>query len=369
MEAQEWKEQAHRALDQVRERILQMAIELEQKAELAYDEWETSRYIQQRMREWGLHPRIVARTGVCVDIGYQPQIGIIADMDGLEQMGRIVHACGHHAQLTHLLGVALVWASMMPADVPGLRLIAAPAEELSRSCIRNELLKEGKVNSSSGKQWMDQEGVFDGLSALISCHLADNLPERTAIVGYRTRGCLAMVCALPETETLRVSHKIARIVRHTAAERKIHNRLDLSSLGERIVTLYSTYDDMNSLKRHEAYVRTLMEQVRDVSPDIRILDCCNAYMPLQQDPVLMEVFARNAAEIGFVIRNSDQVLDGYTDLGFLSHKLAVCHPLIGGTKGYTHSLDFHVVDPDAAYILPIQILLGMLIDLYISNQS
>lgn len=52
-----------------------------------------------------------------------------------------------------------------------------------------------------------------------------------------------------------------------------------------------------------------------------------------------------------------------TDMGDVSHLIPVIHPFIGGTDGLLHTADFHVVDFEAAVLLPAKAFAMTLVDL------
>ena len=91
---------------------------LHQCPELGFEETETSAYILKKLAEYGIKGKQAARTGIIADIpGSAPgkTVAIRADMDALpveeendvpyrsEQPG-VMHACGHDAHMTVLLG-------------------------------------------------------------------------------------------------------------------------------------------------------------------------------------------------------------------------------------------------------------------------
>src|SRR4051812_9415986 len=88
--------------------------------ELAFAEFETTSFLEQRLREAGLTPkRLTTGTGLVVDVGSgDPVIVLRADIDALpiadlkdvpyaSTRENISHACGHDVHTTVALGVAL----------------------------------------------------------------------------------------------------------------------------------------------------------------------------------------------------------------------------------------------------------------------
>jgi len=113
--------------------------------ELSFKEFETSLFIKDKLKKWGIEYTDCANTGVVGLIkGNQPSDKIIAlraDMDALpiheandkpykSRNHGVMHACGHDVHTSSLLGTAYI-LNQMKADFGGtIKLIFQPAEEL-----------------------------------------------------------------------------------------------------------------------------------------------------------------------------------------------------------------------------------------------
>jgi hippurate hydrolase len=113
--------------------------------ELSYKEFETSKFVQQKLSEFGIPFNVIATTGVVGLIkGKNPDSRIIAlraDMDALpikeenEVLYRsvnegIMHACGHDVHTTCLLGAAKILNELKKGEWEGtVKLIFQPGEE------------------------------------------------------------------------------------------------------------------------------------------------------------------------------------------------------------------------------------------------
>src|SRR5947209_15005737 len=143
--------------------------------ELAFKEFETSRYIAERLE--ALSPdRLdagVAETGVVADLkGARPGRGVLvrADIDGLpiQEAGElafrsarrgVMHACGHDVHMTIALEVARAMAERR-AQLSGMvRFVFQPAEE-----------------RGLGAKPMIEAGVLDGIDRVIGLHVWSELP-------------------------------------------------------------------------------------------------------------------------------------------------------------------------------------------------
>ncbi|HEY2763726.1 MAG TPA: amidohydrolase [Pseudonocardiaceae bacterium] len=110
--------------------------------ELGYHEHDTTSLIAGQLATAGLQPRRLPEgTGLVCDIGAGPRcVALRADIDALplpeatglpfaSTVDNVMHACGHDAHTTILLGAALALASA-PALPGRIRLIFQPAEEV-----------------------------------------------------------------------------------------------------------------------------------------------------------------------------------------------------------------------------------------------
>ena len=112
--------------------------------ELSYEEFETSKFIQQKLKEFGIPYEIIATTGVVGLIkGKNPESRIIAlraDMDALpieeenlveyaSQNKGVMHACGHDVHTTCLLGAAKILNELKDEWEGTVKLIFQPGEE------------------------------------------------------------------------------------------------------------------------------------------------------------------------------------------------------------------------------------------------
>ena len=112
--------------------------------ELSYIEFETSKYIQQKLESLGIPFQVLAKTGVVGIIeGKNPSCRIIAlraDMDALPIYEEndisyrsvnpgIMHACGHDVHTTCLLGAAKILNELKSEWEGTIKLIFQPGEE------------------------------------------------------------------------------------------------------------------------------------------------------------------------------------------------------------------------------------------------
>jgi amidohydrolase len=147
---------------------------LHQQPALAFAEYETAKLVAGRLRELGLDPRTgVGGTGVVADVeGAAPGLTLLlrADMDALplEEVGGRpygsavrgrMHACGHDAHTSALLGAAELLVARKHLLVGRVRLLFQPAEEIL-----------------GGALAIIADGGLDGVDEAIAAHVFAPLP-------------------------------------------------------------------------------------------------------------------------------------------------------------------------------------------------
>jgi len=160
------------------ERLVAIRRDLHRHPELSWRETRTSQQVHQALEQLGVHARFVAGTGIVADIpgeGNGPGVALRADLDALpvtEETGLafssvhegVMHACGHDAHASMLLGAAelLLAARPLPATV---RLIFQPAEELA-----------------TGALAMIEHGALDNMAMIFGGHVDRHFPIGTIVV-------------------------------------------------------------------------------------------------------------------------------------------------------------------------------------------
>jgi len=176
---------------------------LHQHPELSNREVETSKYIAERLRSFGLEPQTgVAGHGVVATLrGAQagPVVALRADMDGLPvkedtglpfasaAMGEfenrrvpVMHACGHDAHMAMLLATAKILTELRPQLRGTVKFIFQPAEEGAPA---------GEL--PAGADLMVREGVLKSpdVDAVFGVHVFANIAS--GHIGYRSGPLMA----------------------------------------------------------------------------------------------------------------------------------------------------------------------------------
>ena len=153
--------------------------------ELSFQEYNTAKFVAQKLKDIGLTPQEgIANTGVVAIIeGRNPSskvIGLRADMDALpifekndvpykSQNEGVMHACGHDAHTSSLLGTAKILHQLREDFEGTIKLIFQPAEE----------------KAPGGASIMIKEGVLENpsLTSMLGQHVAPNIP--VGKIGFR----------------------------------------------------------------------------------------------------------------------------------------------------------------------------------------
>jgi amidohydrolase len=129
--------------------------------ELSFHEYQTSAYVSQKLDELGIKYQKMANTGLVAIIkGEKPSDGVVAlraDMDALpiveanevsykSKNPGVMHACGHDAHTSSLLGTAKILTELKSEFGGTIKLIFQPAEEKLPGGA-NMMIKEGVLEN------------------------------------------------------------------------------------------------------------------------------------------------------------------------------------------------------------------------------
>ncbi len=153
----------------IKDYIIRIRRELHRHPELAFKEKWTHNFISKELKNLGLNPIKINKTGIIADIGKgNGRVGLRADMDALPIKEEsdlpfkslndgVMHACGHDTHMAMLLGATKLLTEK-PPNHP-VRLIFQPSEE----------------KTPGGAKGMIEEGALEGVSEIFSIHIDPQL--------------------------------------------------------------------------------------------------------------------------------------------------------------------------------------------------
>ena len=169
----------------LQEKLTAIRRDLHAHPELAFQEVRTAQRIVETLHGLGIECETgIARTGVIAYLGEgKLRIGLRADMDALplteandveykSKNPGVMHACGHDAHVTCLLGAAtLLSEDFKQGKLKGsVKLLFQPAEE---TC---------GAGGKSGGQLMVEEGALDDVDTVVGLHITSTHPANEVYV-------------------------------------------------------------------------------------------------------------------------------------------------------------------------------------------
>ncbi len=396
------KQRVCAAIDASADKIKAIAASIEAEPELGFKESKTAAKTAAFMRELGLQPQ----TGLAVN-GVKarakggkpgPTAAVLGELDAVgcpesdkaDPITGAAHACGHNLQIATMLGAACgIMKSGVLAELAGdVVFFGVPAEEYIEIEYRRKLVKSGKLHFMGGKGQLIYEGAFDDIDMAMQMHADKNMPCPTVSIGESSNGFVG--------KTVRYIGKTA----HAAdAPHEGVNALNAAMLGLMgINALRETFREQDVVRVHpiitkggdfvnsipadvrmELYVRAKTMDAIDgthkrVDAALKaggdavgaqtVIETLPGMLPLNCNKRMNELMVENSrrAYPDVDIKDAGH-FSASTDMGDVSHLMPVIHPFIGGTDGLLHTGSFHVVDFDAAVLLPAKAFAMMLVDL------
>lgn len=381
------------AIDRRAEDICAWGEKLFRMPELGYKEFETGRVIREEFEKLGLvcdgKHAVTGVQGTLKGNG-DYHVAVLGELDAVvckahpaaDSETGAAHACGHHAQMAAMLGVAagLKDSGVMEELTGNVVFMATPAEEYIDLDYRRGLQQEGKIQCFGGKQQLIREGVFQNIDAAMMVHAQPNTPQASVYVHGSSLGFVEkQVTFRGRAAHASEPHKgvnalnaaaLAILGMHANRERfreedkiRVH---PIITKGGDVVNSVPDEVCMDSYVRGasvEAILRASEDTDRAIQGAAQMvgaeadIQTVQGYAPLKQNYLLGEIF-REVAELFMpkeqIFSGIDMV--GSSDIGDLSHILPCIQPTVGGFEGELHSKEFKVTDPYIAYVLPTKIM-------------
>ncbi len=390
------------AIDRRADELIRAAQTILEHPEPGFREVKTSRLVMEWFQGLGIpHQPGIAITGVKGMLqgkaGAGPTVAVLGELDSLivpnhpkaDAQTGAAHACGHHAQIGMLLGVAvgLLAPRVLEALSGRVALMAVPAEEYIEIEGRDELRRQGKIELLGGKPEFIRLGAFDDVDMALMTHTSAE-PQGKLMLSTTNNGTIAK----------RIKF-IGRAAHAGGAPHRGINALNAAMLAlEAIHMQRETFRDEDTIRVHpiitkggdvvnavpadvrmETFVRgKTLEAILDanakvdralragamgVGANVQITTL-PGYLPLINDPALAKVYRTNAE----ALVGSDQVRElghrtSSTDMGDVCHLMPAIHPYVTGCTGSSHGDDYLVEDYGLAVLTAAKAMAMTVVDL------
>ncbi len=377
-------------IDQNRDTILEFGRDIYNHGELGYKEFRTSEKFIEFMEALRIPVvKNLAITGAKAYLNKEKaknvSLALIGELDALripkhahvnkETQG--AHSCGHHAQLTGVIGAAIALTNEEVASALDGQLIffAVPAEEYGEVEFKNQLIEEGKIQYGGGKCELIRIGAFDDIDLSLAHHSSE------AGISFGSGSSNGFV-----SKVIRIKGKAAHAA--AAPERGI-NALSAASLGLQALGLNrETFRDEDHVRVHP--IITKGGDLVNVIPNDVVLETLvrgktlEAFADASEKtdrsfkagalalgagyrietmpgylPGLPQVFPKEIVDAAkellgdknVKVSDVDKHGGGSSDVGDVQHIMPVLTFHTGGTTGGFHQVDFDIADEEEAYII------------------
>ncbi len=337
--------------------------------ELSYEEYETSKFVQSKLREWNIPFEIKATTGVVGLIkGKNPDSRVIAlraDMDALPIIEEndveykstktgVMHACGHDVHTTCLLGAAKILNELKDEWVGTVKLIFQPGEE----------------RNPGGASLMIKEGVLDNPrpSGIFGLHVHPGLPlgkfsfrkgrsmasADEIFITIKSKGGHAAAPHLTADTILIASHLITSLQQIISRNNNptspsvlsicsIHggNTTNVIPSEVKLMGTFRAMDEAWRYKAHELIKKQTTQLVEAMGAEADVLVDVG-YPFVENDPELTEVGWQLAKDYwGEENVEETELRMGAEDFGYYTHIIPGCFYRVGvrnEEKGIVHNV-------------------------------
>ena len=403
------KAKVYKAIDRRRNELIDIGETIMDNPELGFKEFETAALVREKFASLDLpHRAGLAITGVKarLETGRDgPTLALIGELDSLIVANHprsnpttgAAHACGHNAQITGLMGAAmgLIDAEAIGSLSGNIVFFAVPAEEYVEVAYRSKVMKEGKIEFLGGKPELIRLGEFDDIDLAMMIHTNNSAEDRKAGVVDSFNGCIVKLVRF-----------IGKEAHAGGAPDKGINALYAAHVSlTAINALRETFRDQDSIRVHPIITRG-GDLVNVIPSDVRVetyvrgktigaieeanakvdrafragglalgarveIETLPGYFPLLNNSEMSELFKENVLPF---IGGEEQYFQGghrtgSTDMGDVSYIMPSLHPFLAGATGGHHTPDWHISDPEMAYILPAKALAAMAVDLLFEDAA
>ncbi|MBQ0099774.1 MAG: amidohydrolase [Firmicutes bacterium] len=376
-----------------RDLILKAERDLWKIPEVGYKEFKTNAYMLNAFKNLGYTDITLAEgiTGfyTVIDTGKEgPTVLVLAELDALycsshpecDKTTGAVHACGHHAQMSAMIGLAgaLKEKGALTGLCGKIKLCLVPAEEGIDIEYRLNLIKQGVISFMSGKQEFIKRGYFDDVDMAMMVHTTQKfVSPKKYFIKKGGNGVIRKITTIK-----------GKAAHAGANPQKGLNALNAASLAILAInSLRETFTEEDFVRFHsiitkggdsvnvvpaevkiESYVRAASDNaLRIVNEKINLAiagavsaNGCSAKItdiPGSSAIVCDENFSALAIEVFENLVGKDGYMDrrhvweaSSTDMGDLSSLMPIIHPYATGATGTAHGKDYYITVPEDACV-------------------
>lgn len=390
-------------IDRRSEEIIGVAKTILENPEPGFREVKTARLVAKKFSELGIPYRdglaLTGVKGIVRGAHDGPTVGVLGELDSLivpdhpkaDPQTGAAHACGHHAQIGMLIGVAVgITGSGILSSLNGrVAFMAVPAEEYIEIEFRESLRKEGKLSFLGGKPELIKLGEFDDIDIAMITHTGPLRKGKKLGLGGTSNGTVAKqiqfigkgahaggsphqginalnaaMIALSAIHAQRETFKDVETVRVHPIITKGGEAVNIVPADVRMETFVRGKTLEAIRDANEKVDRALRAGALAVGGKVRITTL-PGYLPMANDRNLQEVYKANAIAVvgkGKVIPGGRHGT-GSTDMGDVSHIMPAIHPFAGGATGISHGNDYLIEDYQLAVINPAKVMAMTVVDL------
>lgn len=197
-------------IDDNRDEIIAFGNDIYCHAELGYKEFRTSEKFTEFLKKLNIETKTdLAITGVKGYINKEKKdnisLALLGELDALRIPSQshanpetqAAHCCGHHAQLTGVIGSAIALSDPQVAkELEGqVVFFAVPAEEYGEIEFKNTLIEKGKIKYGGGKCELIRIGAFDDIDLSLAHHSTAGVDKVTigGVGGTTSNGFVSKV--------------------------------------------------------------------------------------------------------------------------------------------------------------------------------
>ena len=349
------KERLAAAVEGARDEILELSHQIHANPEPAFEEHRAARWVADAVGRHGYeveHPAGRLATAVRGRLaggrgGAGPRIGILAEYDALPGLG---HGCGHNTMAASGVGAAIALAALRDEFAGEIVFLGTPAEE-----------------RGSGKQFMIDDGLFEGLDAALLFHPCDrnhveNAPLATEDVDVVFTGTQAHASADPWEGRNALD---AMVLLFTAVglwrqalrpDARVHGIIQEGGTAPNIIPERTKAWFMLRSADQAEYERmkvrfTAMAEAAAAATDTRVeVVYSGRATTMKLNRTLADRWIANAAAYGIEDQGPD-ASSGSTDMANVSWVCPVIHPELAiapeGTPGHSHAFRDAAAGPQA----------------------